>query len=281
MGLDWSRRCLPLVIVSTSRKTSSDQPPDMRRYFNDTTTQAKTIDSIRGYMPTISHWGYNGNARRYWDFTTAGDPRIASIERQIHHYGSGLNALPLLQSYRSSADPQSATNFYNLRVGFGGHQGPMTNVDQEGFGSMAFHSYADRLFWDPYSGDYGPNFLGHVFGAATWLVEHPTFGWLSFGGNVAVSGNNITVEVKDSVRKSIFVAPMKLGLSISGPGTFDHFRYLPAAHSLEVSITGSAANITSVVFDGAASTSDISVEGATTVLEGCSVTGNGHIKIRI
>lgn len=28
----------------------------------------KTIDTIFGYMPAISHWGWNGNARRYWDF---------------------------------------------------------------------------------------------------------------------------------------------------------------------------------------------------------------------
>ena len=33
-------------------------------YFGDETTVNKTIQSIRGYMPTIAHWGYNGNARR-------------------------------------------------------------------------------------------------------------------------------------------------------------------------------------------------------------------------
>jgi hypothetical protein len=40
----------------------------MARRFGETTMQHKTKDTILGYMPTIPHWGYNGNARRYWDF---------------------------------------------------------------------------------------------------------------------------------------------------------------------------------------------------------------------
>jgi Family of unknown function (DUF5695) len=29
--------------------------------------------------------------------------------------------------------------------------------------SVAFHSFPSTLKWDPYSGDYGPNFFGHAF----------------------------------------------------------------------------------------------------------------------
>lgn len=36
------------------------------KYFNDTTTATNTINSILAYDPTVAHWGYNGNARRYW-----------------------------------------------------------------------------------------------------------------------------------------------------------------------------------------------------------------------
>ncbi len=36
------------------------------KYFNDTTTATNVINSIIAYQPTIPHWGYNGNARRYW-----------------------------------------------------------------------------------------------------------------------------------------------------------------------------------------------------------------------
>ena len=35
-------------------------------YFNDTTTATNTLNSILAYQPTVPHWGYNGNARRYW-----------------------------------------------------------------------------------------------------------------------------------------------------------------------------------------------------------------------
>ena len=36
------------------------------KYLNDTKTATNTINSIIAYQPTIPHWGYNGNARRYW-----------------------------------------------------------------------------------------------------------------------------------------------------------------------------------------------------------------------
>lgn len=35
-------------------------------YFNDSTTALNALNSIIAYQPVIAHWGYNGNARRYW-----------------------------------------------------------------------------------------------------------------------------------------------------------------------------------------------------------------------
>ena len=35
-----------------------------------------TLNAILGHMPTVPYWGYNGSARRYWDFiygASAGD----------------------------------------------------------------------------------------------------------------------------------------------------------------------------------------------------------------
>jgi hypothetical protein len=37
------------------------------RYFSYTSTVTKTLNTVLGYMPTVAHWGWNGNARRYWD----------------------------------------------------------------------------------------------------------------------------------------------------------------------------------------------------------------------
>ncbi|KAI7279182.1 hypothetical protein KC343_g986 [Hortaea werneckii] len=205
-------------------------------YFNDTSAAQKTVNAIRGYMPTIAHWGWNRNARRYWDFLYAGDIKLARIERQIHHYGSGLNALPLLDNYRQAADPESMDAIYDLRVGYGGIQGPLSNIDAGGFGSMAFHSYPDTLRWDAYSGDYGPNFLGHVLGAATYLLNHPIFGWISFGGNVYQdNGSSIIVETKDMLRKRIFFAPVGLWVTIDA-GVVSSFSYDAESRQVELCV---------------------------------------------
>lgn len=154
-----------------------------------------------GYMPTVNHWGYNGNARRYWDFQF--DGKISRIERQIHHYGSALNALPMLGYFRSYA----AASLYQLRVAFGGMFAPLSNIQKDGFGSTAFHSWADTLSWEVYSGDYGPAFLGMVLGSATYVVEDKTYGLTAFGGSLSqnTKGKTYTVTPKDALRKRLYL----------------------------------------------------------------------------
>ena len=182
------------------------------KYFGHEDKALVSLNSIIGYMPTLPHWGYNGNARRYWDFLYGG--KIRRIERQLHHYGSGLNAIPVLTHYREHPDDE-----YLLRVGYGGTMGALSNIDQEGFASAAFHSFPSTLKWDPYSGDYGPNFFGHAFNIATYLVDHPEFGWQSFGGNIAVRGDWVNVQPLDSFRKRVYIAPLGLWLTLDA-GTF-------------------------------------------------------------
>ncbi len=183
------------------------------KYFGHDDKALVSLNSIIGYMPTLPHWGYNGNARRYWDFLYGG--KIRRIERQLHHYGSGLNAIPVLAHYREHPDDE-----YLLRVGYGGTMGALSNIDQEGFASAAFHSFPSTLKWDAYSGDYGPNFFGHAFNVATYVINHPEFGWQSFGGNVRASGAWVTVQPLDSFRKRVFVAPLGLWLTLDA-GTFE------------------------------------------------------------
>ena len=183
------------------------------KYFGHDDKALVSLNSIIGYMPTLPHWGYNGNARRYWDFLYGG--KIRRIERQLHHYGSGLNAIPVLAHYREHPDDE-----YLLRVGYGGMMGALSNIDQEGFASAAFHSFPATLKWDPYSGDYGPNFFGHAFNVATYVINHPEFGWQSFGGNISVRGNWVNVQPLDSFRKRVFIAPLGLWLTLDA-GTFE------------------------------------------------------------
>lgn len=203
------------------------------RYFGDNATMTKALNSIRGYMPTVPHWGYNGNARRYWDFTTAG--KISQIERQIHHYGSALNAIPMLDSYMHNSFPSSPSAIYDLRVGYGGHMAPLSNHNFDGFASVAFHSYPDLLKWDPYSGDYGLGWLGLITQAVTILVQSTEFGWISMGGNWEVHGDSIVVKPRDVVRRRIYVAEMGLSLEVDA-GQITQFVYNTASKRVTVDL---------------------------------------------
>ncbi|WP_230679976.1 DUF5695 domain-containing protein [Pontibacter rufus] len=166
-----------------------------------------TLNAVLAYMPTIPHWAYNGNARRYWDFLYAGG--LPRVERMIHHYGSGLNAIPVLTAYRRQPD-----NIYLLRVGYGGVLGTLSNITEDGFAPVAFHSYPSTLHNDNYSGDYGSGFFGYAVNSATYLVQHPDFGWLGFGGNVSVKNKKVEVQPTTAGRSAVFIAPAGLWVSL-------------------------------------------------------------------
>ena len=166
-----------------------------------------TREVILGYDPTVPNWGYNGNARRYWDFLYGG--KTQRIERQIHHYGSTLNAVPLFEAYR--ANP---SDLHLLRVAYGGLLGGVTNIDQQGFSSAAFHAWPDMMRWDAYSGDFGMGFYGHAYASATYVVNDPTFGWLAFGANLRNDNGKLHITPKDSARTRLFYAPNKTWITL-------------------------------------------------------------------
>jgi hypothetical protein len=205
------------------------------KYFGYDDKALVSLNSIIGYMPTIPHWGYNGDARRYWDFLYAG--KLRRIERQIHHYGSGLNAIPLLSYYREHPD-----DFYLLRVGYGGMMGALTNIDRDGFASAAFHTFPDTLKWDAYSGDYGPNFFGHAINSATYVVDHPEFGWQSFGGNIEVKGDVVKVVPLDAMRRRIYIAPIGLWLTLDA-GNFESIEFNTTTRVVRLALSPADANV--------------------------------------
>ena len=209
----WKEEAYPFGSEMAWDSTGQEEVYAWCKYFGYTDKALVSLNSIIGYMPTLPHWGYNGNARRYWDFLYGG--KIRRIERQLHHYGSGLNAIPVLAYYREHPEDE-----YLLRVGYGGAMGALTNIDQEGFASVAFHSFPSTLKWDPYTGDYGPNFFGHAFNAATYVIKDSEFGWQSFGGNVQLSGNWLNVQPLDSFRQRVYIAPIGLWLTLDA-GTFE------------------------------------------------------------
>lgn len=209
----WKVEAYPFGSEMPWDSTGQEEVYGWMKHFGYEDKAEVTLDAILGYDPTIPSWGYNGSARRYWDFIYAA--KIQRLERQLHHYGSGINAIPLLSEYREHPD-----DFYLLRVGYGGTMGALTDIDQDGFASAAFHAFPDMLKFDPYSGDYGPNFFGHALNTATYIVHHPEFGWIVFGGNIRASGDTIRATPLDSFRKRVYVAPLGLWLTLDA-GKFD------------------------------------------------------------
>jgi hypothetical protein len=203
----WAKEEYPFGSEMAWDSTGQEEVYAWCKYFGYNEKALVSLNSIIGYMPGIPHWGYNGNARRYWDFLYAA--KLQRIERQIHHYGSGLNAIPMLDHYRSNPD-----DIYALRIGYAGGNAALTNIDREGFASAAFHSYPDTLKWDAYSGDYGMNFFGHAMNAATYVINHKEFGWQAFGGNIRENGNRVTVTPVDPMRQRLFIAPFRLWLTL-------------------------------------------------------------------
>jgi len=209
----WRKEAYPFGSEMPWDSTGQEEVYSWTKYFGYRDKADVTLNAILGYDPAIPHWGYNGSARRYWDFIFAAKDR--RLERQLHHYGSGLNAIPLLAEYREHPD-----DFYLLRVGYGGTVGALTDIDQEGFASAAFHGFPDMLKPDPLTGDYGPNFFGHAWNTATYIVDHPQFGWLAFGGNIKVEGDLVKVTPLDSSRARVYVASLGLWLTLDA-GNFE------------------------------------------------------------
>ncbi|MFC3579756.1 DUF5695 domain-containing protein [Sphingomonas hylomeconis] len=221
---------LPYPFGSEMAWDSTGQPEVYAwlRYFGYQKQADQTREVILGYDPTIPSWGYNGNARRYWDFLYGG--KYPRIERQIHHYGSALNAVPLFDAYR--ANPADA---HLLRVAYGGLMGGITNIDQNGFSSAAFHSWPDMMSWDPYTGDYGMGFFGHAYAAATYVVQDPQFGWISYGGNLRQTGGQITVTPKDGARSRLFVAPAGTWITLAS-GKISSASYTPTSGRITLTL---------------------------------------------
>lgn len=189
-------------------------------YFGYDEKAKITLNAILAYMPTMPHWAYNGNARRYWDFLYGGKAGETSrVERQIHHYGSSLNAIPVLTQYRKTSD-----DLYLLKVGYGGLLGGISNITQDGFGPAAFHSFPSTLRIDGISGDYGSGFYGYAVNSATYLTYDEDMGWLSFGGNLDVEGDIVEVDITTASKSKIYIAPSNLWITLDA-GNFKQFTY--------------------------------------------------------
>jgi len=199
-------------------------------YFGFDKKAKVTLNAILAYMPTVPHWGYNGSARRYWDFLYGG--KISRIERQLHHYGSPLNAIPVLKAYRDNPD-----DLYLLRVGHAGMMGALANITQDGFAPAAFHSFPNTLKIDPLSGDYGSGFYGYAVNNGAYLYLDDTFGWLSFGGNIKEEKGKVTLSLTTGAKSAVFVAPAKAWITTKA-GRIESVSYDLKSKEITVELSG-------------------------------------------
>ena len=157
--------------------------------------------------------------------------KLRRIERQIHHYGSGLNSLVLLSAFRSNP-----SDSYLLRVGYGGTSGPVSSINQDGFASASFHSWPDTLKWDGFSGDYGPNFVGLVLGTGTYVVQDSDVGLVAYGGVLTSSDTSVSVQTADPVRRRIFIGPLGVLITVDA-GIINNFSYVPSTGAISVTLS--------------------------------------------
>jgi hypothetical protein len=130
---------------------------------------------------------------------------------------------------------------YLLRVGYGGHSGPLSSINAAGFAAASFHSFPDTLKWDGYSGDYGPNFVGLALGAATYVVQDPVLGLVAYGGILASSETEsgetvVTVQTRDAARRSVFVGPLGVRVTIDA-GIIERFSYVLGNRTITLALS--------------------------------------------
>jgi hypothetical protein len=111
--------------------------------------------------------------------------------------------------------------------------GPLSNIDQDGFASASFHSFPDTLKWDGYS---GPGFSGHTIGMGTFIINHPDFGWLAFGGNIVATSLTVQVQIRDSVRHRVYLVPFGQLLTLDA-GAYSSLTYGPSTRRVVATIT--------------------------------------------
>lgn len=172
--------------------------------------------------------------------------KLQRIERQIHHYGSGLNALPLLSHFRYN--PQDT---HLLHVGYGGMNGPLSSIDSGGFAAASFHSWPDTLAWDGYSGDYGPNFVGLALGSAVYLVEDPKLGQVVYGGNIKSNDSTVVVAPRDAVKHRVYIAPLSLYITIDA-GAIEEFEYDAGKGTVSLTIASKSSSAPTTAADASA-----------------------------
>ncbi|KAG8761979.1 hypothetical protein FRC11_011802 [Ceratobasidium sp. 423] len=197
------------------------------------TANATTLESrMKARADRWSSEPYPFGSEMAWDST--GQEGVYAWARYFNYGTTATNTVNSILGYMPTVP------HWGWNVGFAGLSGPLSNIDQEGFASAAFHSFPDTLKWDAYSGDYGPNFLGHALNTGTFLVNHPNFGWQAFGGTVTgATSTSVAVSPRDTLRRRVYIAPLGALFTLDA-GAFDTVQYTISDKSVTLNIVPSA-----------------------------------------
>ena len=185
--------------------------------------------AILGFHVSLEHT----RRIRYWrDLTMqlSYGGKLQRIERQIHHYGSALNAQVLLAAFRD--DP---TDSYLLRTGYAGATGALAGINEDGFPGAAFHSFPDTLKWDGITGDYGGGFIGMALSSGTYVAQEEDIGLVTYGGILSSDGDVVAVKPRGPVRRRVFIGPLSVLISVDA-GEVQEFVYNVAESTISVTL---------------------------------------------
>jgi len=212
----------------------------------------RTVQAVLAYSSVVPHWAYCGSARRYWDFTINGKTQWGN-EREFHHYGSTLNAVAVLDSYR--AYPARS---HLLRLGACALLGHLSNIHPSGAASMAWHGDPALLRRDAFSGDYGIGLYGYWRSAASYVACMPPHGWVcmlcdlvvglgdgaqnggSTDGGHCDEHTHLTITPRDALRRRVYIAPLGLTISVEG-AAIAQLETWPAERRIAVTLVAHAA----------------------------------------
>jgi hypothetical protein len=73
-------------------------------------------------------------------------------------------------------------------------------------------------------------------GTGTTIINHPDFGWQAFGGIVNSTSPAVVVQVRDAVRRRVFIAPIAALITLDA-GAFSTVSYTPSTQTVVISVT--------------------------------------------
>lgn len=195
----WAKLQYPYGSEMPWDSTGQEEVYTWCNYFNDQNKANKTVNAILAYTPLIPHWGYNGDSRRYFDSFVYG--KREKITREFGHYGSSLNAIPILDNYKY----HDSCDLFKLEVGYAASTSILSSIDQKGFGSMAFLTDPEFMEFEPYTSDFGQAFYGYAHDAGQYIYQNSNGEWLSFGGQLASHNEFLRLQPTDAFKHRLFI----------------------------------------------------------------------------